>query len=386
MGQSFVLVNFDKREKHEYAKLAESFHDFAIHQLLSGHSFSLSTAAEYIASQQKKDAEYAELEASWPWRRRRPRPAAIYRRSAQTQSALLRTLPVDVISTCVAFADTLLEKVCFGLTCQDVWDIARREILQDLRAYETWAGHRIICIGDYTRLDDIPPNILNVEELATLRDLNAGNWRRGLKGKLERLDTTGSSNENTLSKKGDDDLYLTDFLNARSMTEIAWNPIYDIQQWIRNTEFDRQQFDEETKWKPTSQRDEFIWLGLVQERHNSVEAAVTVLRNLTTHEYVRGDAFLAAREEAQKSCPEFCTWEFADSLLLRISWSSDGGDWEALVGTDSHCAWAGHRFDFAPEESLPRDDDGKVLPPWKDVSETFLKELLHCSRLWRKAW
>ncbi|EJD40157.1 hypothetical protein AURDEDRAFT_170735 [Auricularia subglabra TFB-10046 SS5] len=382
MGQSFVLVNLDKREKFEYSKLLESFHDFAIHLLLSGHSFSLSTAAEYIASQQKKDAQRAEREVR---RYRRPRPVAIYRRSAQTQSALLRMLPVEAISMCVAFADTLLEKVCFGLTCQHIWDIARREILQDLRAYETWAGHRIICIGDYTRLNDMPPNILTDEELATLRDLNAGDWWRDPEGKLERLDTTGSSNKDTVAKDIYDDLYLTDFLDARGMTDVVWSPINDIQLWIRSTELERQKDDEEAGWGPLSQDDDFIWSKLVHERRNTIEAVGTVLRNLTTHEYVRGDAFLAARENAQKICPRFGTWDFADSLLLRISWSRDDGVWKALVDTDSHCAWAGHRFDFAPEESLPRDDDGKVLPPWKDVSETFLKELLQCSRLCRKA-
>lgn len=363
MGQYWYLVNLDKREKIEFTKLGEGRRDFAIHSCLSGCKFTVSTATEYIERCMQAEEESRKLHeqhAAAVGKPSSPGRPKLYRRITQSQSSFMKKLPVEVISICVGFMETLLDKACFALTCQDAWDIARPTLIKQLRPYESWQGDRILCIGDYTRLDDVPPNVLNDEELATVSDMKTGKWRpsRVLDQKAPRL-------------------YLTDFLDARGMTPVS-APAYDVHDWLhdnrdgeRHITYSRQSHD--------------AWFKMVREtRLSGTSPAGTVLRNLTTHEFIRGDTLLAARRKNPDSetCSPIHFWGLADILLLRIAWAPDDGCYkEMMAQADSHGPWAGHRFDFVAADQLPRRKTRgrrRVLAPWKDVSNVLINELLCC--------
>lgn len=338
MGQWFKLVNLDKRKTVGLSKLCESLYDTCIHYHLAGHTYRLLTSDEYL------DMERERLERTaryYPGIRR-------YYRGVhdQAQSPLLRKLPTEIIAMCVAAADTVRDKACFALSCLTVWDIARRDLLKALQPEMNWEGDRIMVLGEYVTADDMPPDILNDEEHAVVRAVL----------------------ENPNESEDEGPPLVGELLDALGASEAAGTSVWQIEKWLSAT-------------RPCARRnhreeDSFIWSELVETEQRAVESRGAVLRNLTTHEYVRGDARRAARHAAGRPFRRtpLYSWPFGDILLMRICWSPTS-DSEVLEGHNPRNVWAGHRFDFAREDALPRDAEGKVLPPWKDVSEDYMKEL-----------
>ncbi|EJD40146.1 hypothetical protein AURDEDRAFT_127810 [Auricularia subglabra TFB-10046 SS5] len=340
MGQWFKLVNLDKRKTFQLCKLCESLYDLFIHVFLAGSTFELLTTDEFLSEQ----GRWLQATAEYDTRVLR------YRRRNQMQSALLKMLPVEIIAMCVASAESAREKACFALTCLTVWDIARPDLLKALHAETEWQGDRILVLGEYVTVDDMPPNVLNDEERTVIRNMREGP-----------------------AESGDEDEppHVGEFLGALGASE-AGSVQREIKDWLWERHFALSSHPH----RDFTFQDHYNWDVLVQERARAVEARGTVLRNLTTHEYVRGDAHHEARKAAGRPYDRtpLYSWPFADILLMRICWSPSS-DAELLDGHNPRNVWAGHRFDFAREDALPRDGEGKVLPPWKDVSEEYMEEL-----------
>lgn len=341
MGQWFKLVNLDKRQAMELCKLSDSLYDIFIHFYLAGHSPRLLSADEFIDARQKWLDDFARYGASGLPRHRGRRD--------QAQSALLRKLPVELVAMCVAAAETVLDQACFALTCQAVWDIARPGLLRSMQAGASWEGDRIMVLGENVTVDDMPPGVLNDEERAVVRAmLESSNEDDGppLVGELlDALGTTDTRSDGTVVKQ-----WLESKLKHRAHTR----PLHLRRHW----DYDY--------------RDDVIWGELVNEVGRGVQTRGAVLRNLTTHEYLRGDAL-----QPDVGTP-LHAWSFADILLMRICWSPTS--FPELGGAHNpRNVWAGHRFDFAREDALPRGGDGSVLPPWKDVSDEYMKELTEWS-------
>ncbi|KAF8058610.1 hypothetical protein FPV67DRAFT_1455149 [Lyophyllum atratum] len=92
-----------------------------------------------------------------------------------------------------------------------------------------------------------------------------------------------------------------------------------------------------------------------------------VLRNLTTKEYIRGDAVREAWNTP--NMPYLRALRFMHLLILRITWSSDSSLSVAYDGPIQvhRGVWAGHRFDFSDIKTV-QDGQG-AIGDWKDVSK-----------------
>lgn len=232
-----------------------------------------------------------------------------------------------------------------GLQCQNFWNVAQKHI----RAYLAfpcgiWAGNRIICVGDYTESKDYPPNVLTESE----------------KAKFE-----GGLSE---SESGDED-YEHFFSNLYGLADARYQ---EVREWQSNLarELIGHAF-ELGEWHrlPKSSRSQ-ISNDLLGYKLSDLypEDQPWVLRNLTTHEYVRSEAVAIKPEHIHG--PNIDFFGFAQVLCSRICWSTTG--WSK--DRDTHRGvWAGHRFDIT---TLDRLKQGAMeCTEWKDVSEEVMNEM-----------
>ncbi|TFY73839.1 hypothetical protein EWM64_g10173 [Hericium alpestre] len=72
-------------------------------------------------------------------------------------------LPAEIILMILnEMIEDCVDCICLGLCNQRLWSIARGVIMKCLReidAFNSWAGGRLICVGDYTEPNDLPPEI-----------------------------------------------------------------------------------------------------------------------------------------------------------------------------------------------------------------------------------
>ncbi|KAG6892498.1 hypothetical protein C0993_003686 [Termitomyces sp. T159_Od127] len=92
-----------------------------------------------------------------------------------------------------------------------------------------------------------------------------------------------------------------------------------------------------------------------------------VFRNLTTKEYVRGDAIKKVKR---------LKLEFEHVLYIRTTWSSDSSLSYCYSGPLQihRGVWAGHRFDVTRIGHVV-DEAGVAVDDWKDVTEEVLNEV-----------
>ncbi|EJD40144.1 hypothetical protein AURDEDRAFT_127808 [Auricularia subglabra TFB-10046 SS5] len=380
MGQWFLLVNLDKCERQQFAKFFESIYEFQIHYYLSGRSFTArtsdelmthlrQTAEEWVKDFQHDYGPYGNCPVTTP---------AFQSRNAQAQCPLLAKLPIEIIQKCFFKMPTLRDKACFALTCQAAWDIGRYPILAQLNGLYSWERDRILILGDSTSIDDVPPDVLNEEELAILRDIKAGTWRRS-RADLDDILDAGACSRRPLTAEDfdvkDDAEYLTaPVVKARGMSKYAEAPVDDVREWlIANGGASGRK-----SWFHFHSECTDLWSKLVRHTLNAVPERGMILCNLTTHEYVRGAAFISARKRAPETYTPIQSFYMADALLMRIIWSPPDS-YDGPQGVNPRGVWAGHRFEFRRKEELPRGEDGLVLPPWKDVSDELVRELWHFS-------
>ncbi|KAI7826471.1 hypothetical protein BX661DRAFT_181282 [Kickxella alabastrina] len=191
--------------------------------------------------------------------------------------------------------------LCFALSCHRFLDFGRRHLLKDFKLRsqpENWSGHRIICVGDYA--DDIPPGFLSDYECEEL----------GNRTLFEFVKTFGGPSR------------LFAYTPARTYHHAG---------------------------KTASKR--LIKALLPEFRNVSQRDKDTVIRNLTTDEYIRAEAFHATLDK----------FNLEDMLLSRIGWSSDPS--VALVNKVGfhRGTWAGHCIDLNTADT--------VDSTWKDVTK-----------------
>ncbi|KAF5379417.1 hypothetical protein D9615_006537 [Tricholomella constricta] len=273
----------------------------------------------------------------------------------------LGQLSFELIDIIYEALDDIVDVVRFAVTCQRFYDIGRRhlEVYVAGTFIESWAGDRIICLGDYARMDDLPPGLLNDEE------------REFINSNLE---------------DGEDD-YVSDQLRILQ----ALNPLWHIHQ--KKEIYQRYAYDLENFWWRLGgwrRKDEaqieleaaLILCELIEEtpgrRHlptfTEIYSDDYVLRNLTTKQFIRGDAIRDLWEAPEY--PFMHTIRFDHALIIRITWSSDDslaleydGPIQIVRGK-----WAGHRFDLCKVNAV-RNEEG-IIDDWKDVSREVLDEVV----------
>ncbi|KAJ3712759.1 hypothetical protein DFJ43DRAFT_1105879 [Lentinula guzmanii] len=85
-------------------------------------------------------------------------------------SATLLTLPVELLRAIAEeLMDDYLALICFSVTCVSMWEVTqpvRYNLLQSVLNYRSWAGSRIILLGDHARA--LPEGTLTDEEIEEL--------------------------------------------------------------------------------------------------------------------------------------------------------------------------------------------------------------------------
>ncbi|KAI5894865.1 uncharacterized protein SCHCODRAFT_02571716 [Schizophyllum commune H4-8] len=204
------------------------------------------------------------------------------------------------------------------------------------------AEHRLICVGDYTEPDDIPPGLQLTEE------------------EKEELD-------GTVEDEDDGEEYCATLSNIPSEGSIERRDLESV-------------LFGESRWKwhvyyiPGLTG---VMHKLIPTRPSEVDPTL-VLRNLSKRQYVRGEAM---KEFSQTVIPgrngsEGMVPCLADAIMPRVCWASDGStslNYEGPLQVHRG-VWAGNRFDIVPQSIFMaecKDSD----QPWTDVSAEVIAEV-----------
>ncbi|KAJ7092940.1 hypothetical protein B0H15DRAFT_833021 [Mycena belliarum] len=319
MGQYWTITNIDKREMLSLSKLAS--------HLFSG--FGLDALA--IMLFHPPNTEVFLPTASL-------KKALTVRKS--TACHLLR-LPTELLHAIFELLVDIVDAICLGLTCQTLWNIGRRRMekeMQELATLLSWAGDRLICVGDYLEDGDMPPGLLTADEEAEFLDpLTDAFWHR------DDEVAVASTKVPSLHR-----------LNA--IGRMMWTP-HRASRCITLGDFEvAEQLFDQCAWNI---------------QHLTRNKQLRVLRNLSRRQVVfEADLFELRKQPNMGEC-----W-FTNLVLMKICWSSDytanirGQEYLKIHRGD----WAGDRFDIVTEPDFIRECAGPGEEEWTNVGNELLKE------------
>ncbi|KAG6301126.1 hypothetical protein E4U09_005818 [Claviceps aff. purpurea] len=246
------------------------------------------------------------------------------------------------------YDDDLKSVIFLGVTNQYFWSIAREYVVRDfMQSLGAWAGQQLITVGDYNEVDDYPPGLFATEE-----------DKKNLLKRRPEDDDSEDEEYNLPVEQQTLTLYerirrgFTELPNAETrfvarsyliLDALAQDSCYRT---VRNViPMDRDDF---------YPRDE-VW----------------ILRNLTTHQYVRREPL--ELQPGLAHGPFVRGIGFGSVVLSRISWSSDSN--VALndpTGRIHRGLWAGHRFDIT---TMTRHEKLTAGQNWTDVTEELVEEV-----------
>ncbi|KAF8058550.1 hypothetical protein FPV67DRAFT_1676125 [Lyophyllum atratum] len=303
--------------------------------------------------------------------KRLEKPFCIWRKRVvlPEESLANATLPVELVSMILEEIEDLTDMVCFLLTCQRFFEIGRSTLaarFQDLLTY-SWAGNRLICAGDYTQIDDLPEGMLTEDEAELIDEefehFDAEDVETLVYEQLrfvQNLQPDWELNHERAFFRKKNARFSFYFMRLqetnyphRDPPRVGWAGERDVEVLKKLTKSTKRKFPGRNQ---------------LSEVYGSY-----VLRNLTTKEYIRGDAVREAWNTPDM--PYLRALRFTHLLVLRITWSQDSGlsiRYEGLIQVHRG-VWAGHRFDFSGIETV-QDGQG-AIDGWKDVSEVAIGEL-----------
>ncbi|KAJ7119854.1 hypothetical protein C8R44DRAFT_737598 [Mycena epipterygia] len=351
MGQYWKIINLDKRATYgSWGKLGEFFFYGPPRRLeasLDGQEIPDRDALIYLFKPgqlfQKAYLEY---------------PAKYFPKTApRSFDTALVNLPVETVHEIYSHIDNLTDTVCLSVACQLLWEIGRAHLhrhITSIAASYSWAGDRIICVGDYLRNDDIPKNLLTPDEEQEFLGIGPEKLQTA-----EEEDSKAEDEEdNTLygypfDEIPRDDFALWNIFRASGVLErFDYNPYSDTYRTLAslfNTEYE----------SPASEE-------------------LRVLRNLSRRQYVRESILLDLETRMQgKNIGDV---GFGEVVLSRICCSSDGSVSMSYDGDIHRGVWAGDRFDIVSSEWIQGLDNEA---DWADVSAEVLEEM---EKIWRSEY
>ncbi|EER44449.1 conserved hypothetical protein [Histoplasma capsulatum var. duboisii H88] len=259
-------------------------------------------------------------------------------------------LPSEIHNLIIELLD--IESVfLLGLSCWHFWVLARPVIAEHFAGYlGLWAGTPVICVGDESHRDGkYPDGLLSSEDLDELA--------KGLE--VEELE------EGLAESYAEIPVNLYDLANARytSITEVTTGFPHGLfvlaldlrHKWGSPADITRVVNPKLSSFYPCSEE----W----------------VLRNLTTHEFVRPSAI--ALDQRYIRGPFIKILGYGEVILSKICWSTN--DFTSVAGDPlNQGPWAGHALDIVPASYL--DDDKN---PWKDISDEVSREI---AEIWRSEY
>ncbi|MCJ1378644.1 hypothetical protein MMC17_001743 [Xylographa soralifera] len=212
----------------------------------------------------------------------------------------------------------------------------------------SWAGEKIVCLGDYVSASDHPPGMFTEQEK---RDLS----RTALPYDEESDDVEEDRRyNNSLSMIASETYREIQFSQSRKRRHLSLSPSC-IQ---RNLWPKAQSLPPDIEESLTRIKEIFY-----------PEHRAFILRNLTTQEYVRAEGI--TRHPEYIHGPKIDRVGFGHVVLMRICWSSDSSG-VSRRGINRG-KWAGHRFEVTTVERHERSI--KADEQWKDVSVQVREEI-----------
>ncbi|KAJ7505848.1 hypothetical protein B0H11DRAFT_2186518 [Mycena galericulata] len=350
MGQYWKLLNLDRRQTYgSWGKLGECLFD--------GSPNCLDSSLRPPTKLPDCDSLIFPFKPGAPFldqwgRSDEPKTYCFPKPAARRLNVLaLVNLPVEMIQEIYSNVDDLADVFCLSMTCQFLWDIGRRDIYRRvaiMAASYSWAGDRIICVGDYLRTADLPASILAPEE-------------------EEELLMTMPEDEDSEYLEEDADRclysYPFDVIGPRRRSRFTMNDVL-----MNHGIFERFTWN----WRTLD-----ILQSLCDFRYETpVPTESAVLRNLTKREYVTESALTAWREGVQANIKEVKDVGFGEIVFSRVCFSTSPSVAMVYDGDIHRGVWAGDRFDLVTSDWLEGLDDAA----WTDVSDEVLKEV---EAIWR---
>ncbi|EIW75276.1 hypothetical protein CONPUDRAFT_169653 [Coniophora puteana RWD-64-598 SS2] len=312
MGQYWMFLNIDRREEKSYGKLGEFFSDGRTGRNIAARLCQLRPLPK-IPRIQSDDAGITDTES--------------------VERGLL-SLPDEIICHIINDIESLEDFVCFAATCHRCWDICIPFLEKCIRSL-SWAGCRIIGLGDYVGHDDLPPDILTEDEQAELATAKPG-------------------------KYGPVSLY--SYARTYYGEAVLCSRLEDFTDGLLS---------------------DLIQRGLVGAPFVAIKTMCTpfeptVLRNLSKKLYVRADTIDALNEELPQRewFWDHKAYSLGDALVSRICWSSDPS-----CSMRAHCKditrgpWAGDAFDITSMEEFQKQED---FSQWVDAKKDVCRALREC--------
>ncbi|KAJ6572448.1 hypothetical protein DFH09DRAFT_982187 [Mycena vulgaris] len=253
-----------------------------------------------------------------------------------TNTCSIMALPTELIShifACINTHGELIEAVSLALACQRLWDIGRahmQTLLQAVWAAQSWAGGRIICVGDSVDQGDLPDGPLTPQEI---RDFSVSPNADAPYMSLAAYKYAEWPEERTIH-----DILAADVTKYLSFSERrTLNALISTDAW-------------DDAWRD--------------------ERAPYALRNLSRKVYVTETDLRALLGPYRAR-----TTGLGELLMSRICWSSTGA-WRVPHPGIHRGVWAGDRFDVVPETwalELKEHEDGEGAT-WADAAGEVVAE------------
>ncbi|KAJ7727368.1 hypothetical protein B0H16DRAFT_1697735 [Mycena metata] len=255
----------------------------------------------------------------------------------------LADIPVELLDEIFLHIQTLQDIAFFSLTCQRLWDVGAEHMnrrIADIAAKHSWAGDRIICVGNFLRDDDLPERWLTPAELVAFekssdpfngvsRFTPKALWRCSCIESPRCLFDIRHEIYKHIMKPGEVDTFV-------GKRRVPFEPLYEL----RNHD--------------------------AYKRH---PGSIGILRNHSQRQYVRQSALRDLQDVYAGSQVRMAHANLGELIIIRICFSSDPSvsiNWE---GDLHRGVWAGNRLDIIDERSEWFPDE-----TWTDVTEEVLRE------------
>ncbi|KAJ7436063.1 hypothetical protein B0H11DRAFT_1755280 [Mycena galericulata] len=254
-------------------------------------------------------------------------------------------LPNKVIEIIFDVIVNTTDAVFLGLTCQTLWNIGRMRLQEEVQEFAdglSWAGDRVICVGDYQEGDDLPPGLLSEEETAEFSDPESDAFNPDDGG-------TGLYSLKCHS------------VDIRLPSEILVDGFHNSFAVLGGS-------------GDTITKADFDLLGKLCDRdawNASRTEGLYVLRNLSHHIVVLERSLFEFQKKT--TVARFNEVKLGHLALMRICWSSDPS--VSMSGADDiyRGNWAGDRFDIVSEKVF-WDEREKDEVQWMDGSDDIVED------------
>lgn len=292
-------------------------------------------------------------------------------------AAQFSALPTELV--CAVFDELCTDDaICLALVAQRFWDIGWPYVEKQLMgSMAPWAGHRLVCLGEDSH--NVPRGMLNDDEE---RELTQGLTPREL----------------ALTKS----LAVSQVLACDDMNQDYVDHLMDYSTNARTDDpvdlyrFAYLRYAETKAHEIPSHRAVCVLQHIAQHESSKMPRSVLskitrltnghlpiffpddrkwVLRNLTTHEFVRSEVLAGNSEQ---NGPYFEDIGFEHIVLSRMLWSSESRSAIEYDSTVDDGIWAGHRLEITTLDDHTQSISSDV--PWKDISEDAVKEIIKLCR------